>query len=79
MPDTPNSPTLSSTSDVRGREEARVDAMQEVLLRRARQRSVHGTFIDAALQRAGRTALPGETVNAHRLRSRNTAAIPHTD
>ena len=77
MPDTTNSPTLSSTSDIRGREEARVDAMQEDLLRRARQRSVHRTFIEAALQRAGRTAILGETVNAHRLHSR-TAAIPHT-
>ena len=77
MPDTTNSPTLSSTSDIRGREEARVDAMQEDLLRRARQRSVHRIFIEAALQRAGRTAILGETVNAHQLHSR-TAAIPHT-
>ena len=77
MPDTTNSPTLSSTFDIRGREEARVDAMQQDLLRRARQRSVHRTFIEAALQRAGRTAIPGETVNAHRLHSRS-AAIPDT-
>ena len=77
MPDKTNSPTLSSTLDIRGREEARVDAMQEDLLRRARQRSVHRTFIEAALQRAGRTAIPGETVNAHRLHSRS-AAIPDT-
>ena len=54
-----------------------MDAMQEDLLRRARQRSVHRTFIEAALQRAGRTAILGETVNAHRLHNR-TAAIPHT-
>ena len=47
-----------------------MDAMQEDLLRRARQRSVHRTFIEAALQRAGRTAILGETVNAHRLHSR---------
>ena len=79
MPDTPNSPTLSSTSDIRGRggRGARRDAMREFLLRRARQRSVHLTRIEAALQRAGRTALPAETVNAYPLRSR-TAAIPHT-
>ena len=75
MPDTTNSPTLSSTSDIRGREQARVDAIQEDLLRRARQRSVHRTFIEAALQRAGRNAIPCETVDAHRLHSR-TAAVP---
>ena len=75
MPDTTNSPTLCSTSDIRGREQARADAIQEDLLRRARQRSVHRSFIEAALQRAGRNAIPGETVNAHRLHSR-TAAIP---
>lgn len=64
-------PSSSSASDIRGREHARRHALQEEILRRAYQRSVHRSYIEAALRRAGRTALPVEAVNAHLLRSRS--------
>ena len=66
-----NSPSSSSASDIRGREHARRGAMQADLLRRAYERSVHRSYIEAALRRAGRTVAPRESVDAYQLRSRN--------
>jgi hypothetical protein len=43
--------------------------MQEELLRRAYERSVHRSYIEAALRRAGRTVLPRESGSVHTLRS----------
>ena len=62
-------PSLFS-SDSTGREHARRDAMQEELLRRAYERSVHRSYIEAALRRAGHAVMPRESGNAHALRSR---------
>jgi hypothetical protein len=45
--------------------------MQADLLRRAYERSVHRSYIEAALRRAGRTVLPRESVNAYQLRGRS--------
>jgi hypothetical protein len=45
--------------------------MQADLLRRAYERSVHRSYIEAALRRAGRTVTPRESVDAYQLRSRN--------
>lgn len=50
----------SLPSDRRGREHARRDAMQEDLLRRAYQRSVHRSYIEAALLRTGYAGLTKE-------------------
>ena len=50
--------------DRRGREHARRDALQEDLLRRAYQRSVHRSYIEAALLRTGHADLPKEPANA---------------
>ena len=59
-----------SSSEQGGREHARRGAMQGELLRRAYRRSVHRTYIEAALRRAGHTVLPRESVNAYSLRRR---------
>ena len=56
---------VSSPPDRRGREHARRDALQEDLLRRAYQRSVHRSYIEAALLRTGHDVLPKEPANAH--------------
>lgn len=53
----------SPPSDRGGREHARRDAMQEDLLRQAYKRSVHRSYIEAALRRSGHAALPKESVN----------------
>jgi hypothetical protein len=45
--------------------------MQEDLLRRAYERSVHRSYIEAALRRTGYTVLPRESIDAHQLRSRS--------
>ena len=50
----------SAPPDRRGREHARRDALQEDLLRRAYQRSVHRSYIEAALRRTGHPVLPKE-------------------
>ena len=50
--------------DRRGREHARRDALQGDLLRRAYQRSVHRSYIEAALLRTGHDVLPKEPANA---------------
>jgi hypothetical protein len=55
----------SSASDGRRREHARRDAMQEELLRRAYQRSVHRSYIEAALLRTGHAVLSRESANAN--------------
>lgn len=68
--DPANRPSSSSTSDIRGREHARRGALQEDLLRRAYERSVHRSYIEAALRRTGYTVLPRESINAYQLRSR---------
>lgn len=60
----------SSAPEGRRREHARRDAMQEELLRRAYQRSVHRSYIEAALLRSGHTDLPNEPANAHPQRIR---------
>jgi hypothetical protein len=60
----------SSAPDGRRRDHARRDAMQEELLRRAYQRSVHRSYIEAALLRTGYTDLPKEPANAHPQRIR---------
>jgi hypothetical protein len=65
-----NNPSSSSASDIRGREHARRGAMQADLLRRAYERSVHRSYIEAALRRSGRAAHPRESINAYQLRSR---------
>jgi hypothetical protein len=44
--------------------------MQEELLRRAYQRSVHRSYIEAALMRTGYNDLPKEPANAHPQRIR---------
>jgi hypothetical protein len=44
--------------------------MQGDLLRRAYRRSVHRTYIEAALRRAGHTVLPRESLDAYPLRRR---------
>ena len=54
----------SPPSDRHGREHARRDALQEDLLRRAYQRSVHRSYIEAALLRTGHDVLPKEPANA---------------
>ena len=54
----------------RRREHARRDAMQEELLRRAYQRSVHRSYIEAALLRNGYTDRPTEPANVHPQRIR---------
>jgi hypothetical protein len=59
-----------SAPDGRRREHARRGAMQEELLRRAYQRSVHRSYIEAALLRTGYTNLPQEPANAHPQRIR---------
>ena len=59
----------SSAPDRRRREHARRDAMQEELLRRAYQRSVHRSYIEGLL-RTGYTDLPKEPANAHPQRIR---------
>ena len=69
--DPANRPSSSSTSDIRGREHARRGAMQEDLLRRAYQRSVHRSYIEAALRRTGYAGLPRESFNAYQLRTRS--------
>ena len=53
----------SPPSDSGGREHARRDAMQEDLLRQAYKRSVHRSYIEAALRRSGHSAPPKESVN----------------
>jgi len=60
--DPANLPSPSS-SEVRGREHARRDAMQEELLRQAYKRSVHRSYIEAALRRTGHSVLPKESAN----------------
>jgi hypothetical protein len=60
----------SSAPDGRRREHARRDAQQEELLRRAYQRSVHRSYIEAALLRTGHTDLPKESANAYPQRIR---------
>ena len=70
MSEDPGNYTRSAaSSDSTGREHARRDAMQEELLRRAYERSVHRSYIEAALRRAGRTVLPRESGSVHTLRS----------
>lgn len=56
----------SSAADGRRREHARRNAMQQDLLRRAYQRSVHRSYIEAALLRTGHAVLPGELANSDR-------------
>jgi hypothetical protein len=60
----------SSASDGRRREHARRDAMQEDLLRRAYQRSVHRSYIEAALRRTGYSVLSIESASAYPPRIR---------
>ena len=57
-------PANSSAADGRRREHARRDAMQQDLLRRAYERSVHRSYIEAALVRTGHSVLPKESPNA---------------
>jgi hypothetical protein len=59
----------AASSDSIGREHARRDAMQAELLRRAYERSVHRSYIEAALRRTGHTDLPRESGSVHTLRS----------
>ena len=54
----------SPPPDVHGGEHARRDALQEDLLRRAYQRSVHRSYIEAALRRTGHAVLQKESANA---------------
>ena len=58
-------PAKPSAVDGRPREHARRDAMQQDLLRRAYQRSVHRSYIEAALVRSGHAVLPGEPAAPH--------------
>jgi hypothetical protein len=67
--DPPNLPARP-VSDTRGREHARRDKLQEDLLRRAYKRSVHRTYIEAALRRAGHAVLPKDSAFAEALRIR---------
>lgn len=60
----------SSASDGRRREHARRDALQEDLLRRAYQRSLHRSYIEAALARTGHAVLSTESASAHPPRIR---------
>lgn len=60
----------SSAPDGRRREHARRDAMQEELLRRAYERSVHRSYIEAALLRTGYTDQSKQPANAHPQRIR---------
>ena len=53
----------SPPPDGRGREHARRDALQEDLLRRAYRRSVHRSYIEAALRRSGHSVLSKESAN----------------
>jgi hypothetical protein len=70
MSEDPANYTLSAaSSDSIGREHARRDAMQEELLRRAYERSVHRSYIEAALRRAGHAVRPRESDSVHTLRS----------
>ena len=62
--DPANLPSSSSSSDIRGREHARRDAMQEELLRHAYKRSVHRSYIEAALRRTGHSGLTKESANS---------------
>ena len=62
MSEDPGKP-LSSSSEIRGREHARRDAMQEDLLRRAYNRSVHRSYIEAALRRSGHSVLTTESAD----------------
>jgi hypothetical protein len=71
MSEEPVSRSSSSPSEKGGREHARRAAMQGDLLRRAYRRSVHRTYIEAALRRAGHAVLPRESVNAFSLRRRS--------
>ena len=64
------SPSSLSADVLSGREHARRDAMQEDLLRRAYKRSVHRTFIEAALRRAGHAVLPKASASDRSLRIR---------
>ena len=59
--DPANYPPSAAAPDATGREHARRDAMQEELLRRAYERSVHRTYIEAALRRTGHPVLPRES------------------
>jgi hypothetical protein len=59
----------AASSDSTGREHARRDALQEELLRRAYERSVHRSYIEAALRRAGHAFLPQEPGSVDPLRS----------
>ena len=65
-----NLPAAFSSSDMLGREHARQDAMQEELLRHAYKRSVHRSYIEAALRRTGHTVLSRESANAFMPRIR---------
>ena len=53
----------SPPPDGGGREHARRDALQEDLLRRAYNRSVHRSYIEAALRRSGHSVLSKESAN----------------
>jgi hypothetical protein len=64
MPSEDPANLASPPPDRHGREHARRDALQEDLLRRAYQRSVHRSYIEAALLRTGHAALPNESANA---------------
>jgi hypothetical protein len=46
--------------------------MQEDLLRRAYQRSVHRNYIEGVLRRTGHTVIPTESANTASLRIRPT-------
>jgi len=61
--DPANTRPSASSSEATGREHARRDALQEELLRRAYERSVHRSYIEAALRRAGHAVLPRESGN----------------
>ena len=54
----------SPPPDGGGREHARGDTLQEDLLRRAYKRSVHRSYIEAALLRTGHASLPKESAKA---------------
>jgi hypothetical protein len=57
----------SSAPDGRRQDHARRDAMQQDLLRRAYQRSVHRTYNEAALLRTGFTDRPKEPASAPKI------------
>jgi hypothetical protein len=63
MSEDPANLPSSSSSDIRGREHARRDAMQEDLLRHAYKRSVHRNYIEGALRRSGHSVLTEESAN----------------